>query len=184
MVPVFLVLLTVDFPHHYLAALLVFILASLTDMIDGKLARKHGLITNLGKFLDPLADKMLTTAAFLGFMVCGIGGAVPMMWVNFIVLTREFLVTSVRLMAASSGKVVAANIYGKIKTVSQMSAIIAALFFEYLIGLDADLGLGLLAGLPAAVMRAVYAAAIWFSAVMAVVSGLVYAWQNRQFLKN
>lgn len=184
LVPIFLVLLTVPFDHNLIIALVVFIIASLTDMIDGKLARKHNLITNLGKFLDPLADKMLTTAAFLGFMVCGIGGATSMMWVNFIVLTREFLVTSVRLMAASSGKVVAANIYGKIKTVSQMVAIIAAIFFEYLIWLDGYVGLDLLVGIPTTAMRVVYGVAIWFSAVMAVVSGVVYAWQNREFIKN
>lgn len=184
LVPLFLILLMVEFDHHLIVALIVFIGAALTDMIDGNLARKHNLITNLGKFLDPLADKMLTTAAFLGFMVCGIGGVEGMMWVNFIVLTREFLVTSVRLMAASSGKVVAANIYGKIKTVSQMVAIIAALFFEYLIWLDGFVGLDLLVGLPTTLMRGVYTVAIWFSAVMAVVSGAVYAWQNREFIKN
>lgn len=183
MVPVYLILLVTPFPHHYLAALAVFALASLTDLLDGKIARKHHLITNLGKFLDPLADKMLTTAAFLGFMVCGIGGLVPMMWVNFIVLLREFLVTSVRYMAASSGKVVAANLYGKIKTVSQMVAIMMAMAFEYVIELDATLGTAVLAGLPTTVLRVLYNAAIWFSALMTVVSGAVYLWENREFLK-
>ena len=178
--PVFLILLVIPFPHHYLAALAVFGAASLTDLFDGKIARETGQITNLGKFLDPLADKMLTTAAFLGFMVCGIGGAVPMMWVNFIVLTREFLVTSFRYMAASSGKVVAANIYGKIKTVSQMVAILMALTFEYLIGLP----LGLEGTGWAVAMRTAYVVAIWFSTLMTVVSGAVYAWENREFLKN
>ena len=92
LVPIFLILLMWDFPFHYLAANLVFVAASLTDLLDGKIARKHGLITDLGKFLDPLADKMLTTAAFLGFMACSIGdrfgGAMTdmLMWVNFIAL--------------------------------------------------------------------------------------------------
>lgn len=178
--PLFLVLLVAPFPHHYLAALAVFGAASLTDLFDGKIARQTGQITNLGKFLDPLADKMLTTAAFLGFMVCGIGGAVPMMWVNFIVLTREFLVTSFRYMAAASGKVVAANIYGKIKTVSQMVAILMALTFEYLLSLP----LGLEGTPIATAMRVLYIIAIWFSTVMTVLSGAVYAWENREFLKN
>ena len=184
--PVFLVLLTVDFPHHYLIAMAVFGAASLTDLFDGKIARKTGQITNLGKFLDPLADKMLTTAAFLGFMVCGIGGPgpmsgqVPMMWVNFIVLAREFLVTSIRYMAAASGKVVAANIYGKIKTVSQMVAILMALTFEYVLSLPFGLeGTGW-----ATAMRVLIIVAIWFSTLMTVVSGAVYVWQNREFLKN
>ena len=116
-------------------------------------------------------------------MVCGIGGLVPMMWVNFIVLLREFLVTSVRYMAASSGKVVAANLYGKIKTVSQMVAIMMAMAFEYVIELDATLGTAVLAGLPTTVLRVLYNAAIWFSALMTVVSGAVYLWENREFLK-
>ena len=109
LVPIFLVALMWEFPHHYLVADLIFVAASLTDLFDGKIARKHKLITDLGKFLDPLADKMLTTAAFLGFMACSIGnrfgGAMTdmLMWVNFIVLTREFMVTSVRLMAAGGG---------------------------------------------------------------------------------
>ena len=107
-----------------------------------------------------------------------------MMWVNFIVLTREFLVTSVRLMAAGGGKVVAANIYGKIKTVSQMVSIIMALSFEYLIWLDGRLDVNMLTGLPENIMRAVYNAAIWFSALMAVISGIVYAVQNRDFIKS
>lgn len=178
--PVFLVLLILEFPHHYLIAMAVFGAASLTDLFDGRIARKTGQITNLGKFLDPLADKMLTTAAFLGFMVCGIGGQVPMMWVNFIVLAREFLVTSIRYMAAASGKVVAANIYGKIKTVSQMVAILMALTFEYAISLPFGLeGTGW-----AVAMRVLYIVAIWFSTLMTVVSGAVYVWQNREFLKN
>lgn len=180
--PVFLVLLTVNFPHHYIAALLVFIAASLTDMFDGKIARKYNLITNLGKFLDPLADKMLTTAAFLGFLSCGIGenfgGAMYKMlvWVNFIVLTREFLVTSVRLLAAGNGKVVAANIYGKIKTVSQMIAIIATVFFEYVISLVS------LGDTFNFILRVSYTAMIWVSVVFTVISGIVYALQNREFL--
>ncbi len=183
LVPVFLVLLMVEFEHNYLCALIVFIVASLTDMYDGKIARKNNLITDLGKFLDPLADKMLTTAAFLGFMVCGIGGLQAMMWVNFIVLTREFLVTSVRLMAAGGGKVVAANIYGKIKTVSQIVAVIAALAFEYFIWLDGKLALNLLTGVPTVALRVVYNIAIWFSTVMTVISGVVYVYQNREFIK-
>ena len=101
--PLFLVLALWEFPFHYAAALMVFILAALTDMFDGKIARARNLITNFGKFLDPLADKMLTTAAFLVFMVKGQMD----IWALFLVLTREFMVTSVRLIAAKDGKVIA-----------------------------------------------------------------------------
>lgn len=89
-------------------------------MFDGKIARKRGLITNLGKFLDPLADKMLTTAAFLGFMAIGRLDV----WALMLILTREFMVTSVRLLAAKDGTVIAAGFSGKAKTVAQFVSIL------------------------------------------------------------
>ena len=119
--PVFMLLLLWQFPHHYLAALLVFIFASVTDLLDGRLARKHQQVTDFGKFLDPLADKMLTTAALLGFIVLNIG--VGTVWVAFIVMLREFLMASLRLVAVDNGRVIAANAWGKVKTVCQMAAI-------------------------------------------------------------
>lgn len=129
--PVFMITMLVDFPLHYLAALIIFIAASLTDMIDGKMARKHNLVTDFGKFLDPLADKMLTTSAYLGFIFMYRKSAVftvIITAVTFIILFREFAVSSIRLVVVSSGgKVIAANIWGKSKTVSQMVGIIAAL---------------------------------------------------------
>ena len=110
--PFFMAALMIDFPYHYTVALILFIAASLTDMIDGKMARKYNMITDFGKFLDPLADKMLTTAAFLGFIKMDIGWQVT--WIAFIVLFREFLISSLRLVVVSSGgKVIAANIWGK-----------------------------------------------------------------------
>ena len=106
--PVFMILMLAQFPHHYIAALTVFVIASITDALDGQLARRHGRITDFGKFMDPLADKMLTTAAWLCFMDLGLG--VGMIWAVIIVLAREFLVTSLRLMAAKSGQVIAASL--------------------------------------------------------------------------
>ena len=135
-------------------------------MIDGKMARKYNLVTDFGKFLDPLADKMLTTAAFLGFIKLGIGWQIT--WIVFIVLFREFMIASLRLVTVSSGgKVIAANIWGKIKTVSQMAGIILALASYSLIS---DFGItGIKAGCDAAisVLR-------WISAVLCVVSGAIY----------
>lgn len=107
--PIFLLLLLWEFPFHNLTAGLVFGAAALTDMFDGKIARSRGLITNLGKFLDPLADKMLTTAAFLGFLAAGRLDV----WAVMIILTREFMVTSVRLVAAKDGTVIAASLAGQ-----------------------------------------------------------------------
>lgn len=176
--PLFLLLLLWDFPFHNLIAGLVFGAAALTDMFDGKIARKRGLITNLGKFLDPLADKMLTTAAFLGFLAAGHLDV----WAVMIILTREFMVTSVRLVAAKDGNVIAASFAGKAKTVAQFASIlymIAAL--EFVSWQDT-----LLAGLaiPDGVFSALLILGrvlIWVSVVLTVISGFQYVWGNRAY---
>ena len=178
--PLFLLLTLVNFPFHNLVAGLVFGAAALTDMFDGKIARSRGLITNLGKFLDPLADKMLTTAAFLSFLATGHLDV----WALMVVLTREFMVTSVRLVAAKDGTVIAANIWGKLKTVMQFIAILfelAALEF-------ASWQTGILAGvnLPDAVFSIplmIGYALLWISVVLTAASGVQYVWDNRKFFK-
>jgi len=114
--PVFLATMLIDFDYHYLVAAVVFAVASVTDFLDGKIARKRNIVTTFGKLCDPVADKMLTTAAFLAFMHLGYCN----IWIVFIVLTREFLVTSFRLVASAQGVVIPAGIWGKIKTASQM----------------------------------------------------------------
>lgn len=114
--PFYLAAMLIDFQYHYLVAALIFLVASVTDFLDGNIARKNNLVTTFGKLCDPVADKMLTTAALLAFMhldLCNI-------WIVMIVLTREFLVTSFRLVASAQGVVIPAGILGKIKTVSQM----------------------------------------------------------------
>ena len=117
MAPVFLVFLMAEsLPHHFLWAFILFVVASITDSIDGNLARKNNQVTNLGKLLDPLADKMLTTAALLGFMQYGFCN----IWVLMIVLTREFTVTGLRMIATVQNVVIPANVWGKVKTVIQM----------------------------------------------------------------
>ena len=103
--------------------LLIFGIAAATDWFDGHLARKLDLISDFGKFMDPLADKMLTTAAFLIFINQGLLAS----WIVFIILTREFIVSGLRMTAASKGIVIAAGWSGKIKTVLQFTAIIALL---------------------------------------------------------
>ena len=164
--PVFMAALMLEFPFHYTVALLLFAAASLTDMIDGKMARKYNLVTDFGKFLDPLADKMLTTAAFLGFVRLGIGWQI--VWIVFIVLFREFMIASLRLVTVSSGgKVVAANLWGKVKTVSQMAGILFALAAYALIS-DFELS----AIQPAC--DVVISLLFWISAVLCVISGGTY----------
>lgn len=178
--PLFLLLTLVDFPCHYLAAGLVFGAAALTDMFDGRIARAQGLITNLGKFLDPIADKMLTTAALLSFLATGHLDV----WAVMIVLTREFMVTSVRLLAAKDGVVIAASIWGKLKTVAQFIAILfelAALEFAswqttFLAALD-------LPELAFRVPLTVGYVLLWIAVVLTAVSGIQYVWGYRQYFK-
>ncbi len=126
LVPVFLVFMGVEaIPLRYLWALVVFGLASLTDMLDGKVARKYNMITDFGKFLDPLADKVLVAAALVCFVEEGWTHA----WVVAVILMREFTVSGIRLAAASSDRklVIPANIWGKLKTAFTMVAIVAIL---------------------------------------------------------
>lgn len=118
-------------------ALALFVIASLTDFLDGYLARSRNLITNFGKFMDPLADKILVTAALIGFVQLGKLSA----WVVLIIVSREFIVSIFRAIAASSGVVIAASWWGKSKTISQMIMIIVMLLNNYpfsLIGLPVD----------------------------------------------
>lgn len=176
--PLFLLLALWEFPFHSLAAGLVFGAAALTDMFDGRIARSRGLITNLGKFLDPLADKMLTTAALLAFLVTGHLDV----WALMVVLTREFMVTSVRLIAAKEGAVIAANGWGKAKTVAQFVAIL----FELAALEWASWQNGLLAGanLPDTVFTVpllIGYALLWVSVVLTAISGVQYVWGNRHF---
>ncbi len=173
MTPFFLAALMLDFPHHHLVALVLFATASITDLIDGKLARKYNLITDFGKFLDPLADKMLTTAAFLAFIELGIGYGIT--WITFIILIREFLITSLRLISAGKGKVVAANMWGKLKTVAQMSSIVFILASQYFMTLF---------NVPLAnqIINIITNVVLWVSAVLTVISGMTYVMQNKQFI--
>ncbi len=179
--PLFLLFALWEFPFHYAVSLIVFIAAALTDMFDGKIARAQGLITNLGKFLDPLADKMLTTAAFLVFMVTGQMNV----WALMIVLTREFMVTSVRLLAAKDGTVIAANIWGKLKTVAQFVAIIYTLtaleFSTWQSGLLSTVTLSdALFSVPLVVGEVL----LWISVVLTAVSGVEYVIANRHFFNH
>lgn len=171
--PLFMAALMIDFPFHYGVAMLLFILASLTDMLDGKTARKYNLVTNFGKFLDPLADKMLTTSALLGFIALGIGFEIT--WITFIVLFREFAISSVRLVSVSSGgKVIAANIWGKLKTVSQMTAIIFALFAKT-VTVDLNLGGVMLSG----IFDVIISVLLWLSAILCIISGAIYLFESK-----
>ena len=108
-----------DFTFRMIA-LVIFIVASLTDMLDGKIARKYNLITNFGKFMDPLADKLLVCSA----LICLIATEQLPAWVVIVIIAREFIISGFRLIASDNGVVIAASYWGKFKTVSQMALVI------------------------------------------------------------
>ena len=126
LIPVFMLVLYWGFPGATWAALAVFVIASLTDLLDGKIARKYNLVTNFGKFADPLADKCLVTAAMLWFVEIGQMPA----WALLIVSVREFAVSGLRMIASDKGRVIAAGWSGKVKTASTMAAIVIMLLMN------------------------------------------------------
>ena len=141
-------------------ALIIFCVASLTDMLDGKIARARNLVTNFGKFMDPLADKLLVCSALICFVELD---KLPA-WMVIIIIAREFIISGFRLIAAENGVVIAANYWGKFKTVSQMIMIIL---------LIVDFG-GVFA-----ILTEVF---IWLSVALTVISLLTYIMQNRKVL--
>lgn len=145
-------------------AALIFIFASSTDWIDGYYARKHNLVTNLGKFLDPMADKLLVAAAFILLVEMNLVPA----WIVIIIISREFAVTGLRLVAAGSGLVLAAGQMGKLKTVFQLVAIAALLLHDYPFSY---------VGIPFGMIT------LYIALVLTVVSGVDYFIKNWHVMK-
>lgn len=169
LIPFFLLFIYLDMPFNYLIALVIFAAASITDALDGKIARARNLVTNFGKFLDPLADKILVLSALTVFVELDEihMGAIPLI----IISAREFMVSGLRLLAADSGIVVAAGIWGKLKTAFTMVAIIAALLW---LSICYDFNFGISQGIVTAVDCYVIPALIWISTALTVISGAVY----------
>ena len=177
LVPVFMIFVsmsqyfTPDYnPRWYLIAGIVFAVASFTDYLDGHLARKWNMVTDFGKFADPLADKLLTTVAFIYMLRDGVCSPV----VLCIILAREFAVSGLRMVAAGAkdGKVIAANMWGKVKTVLQMLSIIFYFFGTALIpGTVAKGDVGFIA-----------VCLCWLVAAVTAISGIKYLWDNRSFI--
>jgi CDP-diacylglycerol--glycerol-3-phosphate 3-phosphatidyltransferase len=167
-----LISMTIPWPYAATAALILFILASLTDWLDGAIARARNLVTDLGKLLDPLADKVLIVAALVALVQRGIAP----MWMVVIIITREFLITGLRTIAAAKQKILAAERIGKHKTISQIVVIIVSLLCLSLseFGLqDSPLHHWL-----AAAQMPLY----WFALLITVWSGLAYFWKNTSIL--
>lgn len=171
--PVFLAVILLDIPHRFLLAAFVFSIAAITDAIDGKLARKHNEVTVFGKLLDPVADKMLTTAALLAFMQLGWCNV----WIVMIILTREFAITSIRLIASSQGVVIPANIWGKLKTVSQMTFTIVIM----LLG-EIDKTFHVFEKTTVFNLPVISNILLWITAVLTAVSGVIYIAQSRKLI--
>lgn len=124
LVPLFLIFIAVkNIPYGTFIATFIFIIASLTDQLDGYIARSRNQVTNFGKFMDPLADKLLVTAALISLVELQVIPA----WATVVIIAREFAVSGLRTIAAAEGKVIAASMWGKVKTVTQIAAIIALL---------------------------------------------------------
>lgn len=177
LIPVFMVVMLADFhwgdwefgqetiPVKHVVGAIIFIIASTTDWIDGHYARKLGLVTNLGKFLDPLADKLLVSSALIILVEMG---AAPS-WMVIIIISREFAVTGLRLVLAGEGEVVAANMLGKIKTWTQIVAISALLLHN----------------LPFALIAFPFAdLALWIALVFTIWSGWDYFAKNKHAFTN
>lgn len=171
LVPVFMVFAPfvhfgqADFnPIFALIAGIIFAVASFTDYLDGHIARKHNLVTDFGKFMDPLADKMLTTAAIIYMVLDGVCSPV----VLAVILFREFAVAGIRMVAAAENHVIAANMWGKVKTVLQMLTVL----FYYFACFFASGSDGMVISLITQIL-------CWAVAVVTVISGVKYIWDNR-----
>ena len=162
MVPFFVLFMLTDLGGvaNKWIALAIFVVASLTDLLDGKIARKYNLVTNFGKFMDPLADKLLVCSA----MICLIEKGSLAAWIVIVIIAREFIISGFRLIAAENGVVIAANYWGKFKTVSQMIMIILLILHF---------------GGIFAVLEQIF---IWLSLALTVISLITYIWQNRSVL--
>jgi len=174
LVPFFIAALMIDYiPFGFTIALVIFAMASITDMLDGKVARKYNMITDLGKFLDPLADKVLVAAALICFVERGWTYA----WLVWLIMAREFMVSGIRLVAAGSKKklVIAANIWGKLKTASTMVSICIVLIMHILTD-----DFGVLSGMP---VQPITDVLMYICTLLTVVSGVIYLYDYRSVFK-
>lgn len=150
----------VTITYSEMVATFIFIIAASSDALDGYIARKNKLVTNLGKFLDPLADKLLITAALISLVELQSVAA----WMVIVIISREFAVTGLRLIAAAEGKVIAASSLGKIKTITQIVAIVAVMLNNFPFGMI---------GIPFDVMF------MWIAVIITIVSGVDYFIKNK-----
>lgn len=173
-------LLMPSIPHHYIIAIILFGAAAYTDHLDGKIARKNNMITDFGKFADPLADKIMILAALACFVQTGLTNAI----ILILIISREFMVTSIRLVASSQGKVVAANNWGKAKTISQIAAVLLVMLMQYVLELNS---LNVISLDNAAQISQCFDiigdVLMWIATAFTLISGIIYIVQNFEFIK-
>lgn len=163
MIPLIILFLLLPIPGKYLISAILFVLASVTDGLDGHIARSRNLVTTLGKFLDPLADKLLILATLICLLALGKAGAVAII----LILTRELVITGLRAIAADKGVVIAASYFGKFKTVSQIVAI------TYI----------LLAGQFTLMPEWIGTVLLWIAVIITVLSGADYLYKARDLFE-
>lgn len=163
MIPFFVACMLIkEIPYHEIIAGVIFIIAALSDLVDGKIARRFNLVTNFGKFMDPLADKLLVQSALLCFVANGLLPA----WIAIVIMSREFIISGFRLVAADKGIVIAAGYLGKLKTVFQMVMSVMLIFhFSHPVWL---------------VTEQIF---IWGSLILTIVSLVDYFIKNKDVLK-
>ncbi len=173
-------LLMSSIPHHYLIATALFGAAAYTDHLDGKIARKYNMITDFGKFADPLADKVMILAALACFVQLDLTNAV----ILILIVSREFMVTSIRLVASAKGKVVAANNWGKAKTISQIVAVLGMMMMQYILELN-SLNILHFANVDSVALWLNVAGDVllWIATALTLISGIIYIVQNIDFIK-
>ncbi len=157
-----------DIPYNHTFALIVYIIASATDLLDGLLARRLNLVTDFGRFIDPVADKLLTSTAFIYMLVMGYTDAV----VILVIFAREFAVTALRAIAASHGEVIAANLGGKIKTILQI--VVTILWFIFLVASEI--------GFVIPYAQPIVASLMWVVAAVTLITGVDYIFKGKAFL--
>ena len=201
LVPFVIAAILIQFPFHFTVAGLLFGAAAITDAFDGKIARRDNLITDFGKFADPLADKILVISVLVCFVKLGLCGAIPLI----IIIFREFAITSVRLVASAKGKVIAANMWGKVKTVSQIVAIVAIFVMQTAMDIVSMIVIGTTQTIDDynifkvainsnslyhdmysvfCVFNVIGQALLWIVAIITVISGVKYLVDNKEVISD
>lgn len=176
LVPVFLLCMYIKFPFHYIFALIVYAAASITDMLDGKIARKRNLVTTFGKFLDPLADKILVASSLISFVaIDDYPGHISIAVI--LIIAREFMVSGLRLVTASEGVVVAAGIWGKLKTAFTMIGTVLILFFLFL-----NYDVKVLTNPTWNILTIICDVIIWIATILTWISGLIYLKEYSKYI--